>query len=99
MTCINTMFLVTLYFVSSVFSSRTDNAHFQIRNIANPPISKISYSSSGGKGGNYESLDVSPSSVIYVQARRGVEKRIKEKTVKSFWNRLTKTINLRDFGK
>ena len=92
-------FLVTLYFVSAIFSSRGDHAHFQIRNIANRPISKISYSSSGGKGGNYESLDLSPTSVIYVQARRGVEKRIKEKTVKSFWNRLTKTINLRDFSK
>ena len=32
-------------------------------------------------------------------ARRGVEKKIKEKTEKSFWNRLVKTINLRDFDK
>ena len=99
MICRNTIFSVTLCFVSAIFYSQADHGHLQIRNIANAPISKISYSSSGGKSGSYESLDISPVSVIYVAARRGVEKKIKEKTVKSFWNRLMKTINLRDFDK
>jgi hypothetical protein len=34
-----------------------------------------------------------------VQAHRGSEKTRKEKTVKSFWKSLTKTINLKDFKK
>ena len=99
MICCNTIFSVTLYFVSAIFYSQADHGHLQIRNIANPTISKISYSSSGGKSGSYETLDISAASVIYVGAHRGVEKKIKEKTVKSFWNRLMKTINPRDFDK
>lgn len=34
-----------------------------------------------------------------MQARRGNEKTIKEKTEKAFWNGLTKSINLKDFDK
>jgi hypothetical protein len=89
--------LVTLYFVSAIFQA-SDN-HVETKSIANTPISKISYSSSGGKSGNYESLDISSTSIIYVRGHRGAEKSIKEKTAKSFWTRLTKTINLRDFDK
>jgi hypothetical protein len=63
------------------------------------PISKISYSSAGGKAGNYENLDIKPDSLIYVQGHRGVEKTIKEKTLKSFWNKLTKSINFTHFDK
>jgi len=62
-------------------------------------ISKISYASSGGKAGNYESLDITSVSLTYVQGHRGVEKTIDEKTVNSFWNKLTKAINLTDFDK
>ena len=96
---LNTIFLVALYVVSAISYSPADHGDVRISNIANSPISKISYSSSGGKAGIYESLDISPDSVIYVQGRRGVEKSIKEKTMKSFWNKLMKTINLRDFDK
>jgi hypothetical protein len=77
----NTIFLVTLYVVSAISYSPTDHGHLRISSIANSPISKISYNSSGGKSGSYESLDISPDSVIYVQGRRGVEKWIKEKTI------------------
>jgi hypothetical protein len=85
------IFLVTLYFGLTIPS--------RVINLADTPISKISYSSSGGKSGNYESLDISPDSVIYIQGRRGLEKSRREKTVNSFWKTLTKTINLRDFDK
>jgi len=94
-----TIFFVAIYFVSAFFRSQPDCNHKQIKNNEAPPISKVSYSSSGGRSGNYESLDISPASVIYVQGRRGVEKSIKEKTVTSFWNKLTKAINLSDFDK
>jgi hypothetical protein len=92
---LKTIFSVTLYFVSAIFQGGC----VETRKVTNTPISKISYSSSGGKSGNYESLDISPTSIIYVQGHRGAEKSIKEKTDKSFWTRLTKTINLRDFDK
>jgi len=71
----------------------------QINNISNSPVSKISYTSTGGKGGYYESLAITPASLTYVQGHRGVEKTIKEKTISSFWERLTKTVNLEDFDK
>jgi len=80
-------------------SLRTLRPDSQLAPISNSPISKVSYSSAGGKGGNYESLDITPDSLIYVQGRRGVEKTINEKTVHSFWNKLTKTINLTYFDK
>ena len=76
---------------------RPDYNHLQIKRA--PPISKISYTSAGGKAGNYESLNITRDSLIYVQGHRGVEKKINEKTVNSFWNKLTKSINLRDFDK
>jgi len=79
-----------VHFTSSLRTLRPDY---------NSPISKISYTSAGGKAGNYESLDITPGSLIYVQGHRGVEKTIHEKTVTSFWNKLTKSINLRDFDK
>jgi len=90
---LNTIFLIALYFGSAIFQAN------QTKDIANTPISKILYSSSGGKSGNYESVDISPGSTIYIQGHRGTEKRIKEKTVKNFWISLTKTIKLRDFDK
>ena len=95
----NAIFLISLYLVSALFPVHTSDHRVETKNILHTPISKISYSSSGGKSGNYESLDISPTAVIYIQGRRGNEKTIKEKTVKSFWTRLTKTINLTDFDK
>jgi hypothetical protein len=96
---LKTILIVILYFVSAVFPSQTNDNNAETKNIADTPISKISYSSSGGKSGNYESLDISSDSVIYIQGRRGLEKSRREKTVKSFWKTLTKTINLKDFDK
>ena len=82
------------------FASRSFGTLRTLRpNCPNSPISKISYTSAGGKAGNYESLDITPDSLVYVQGHRGVEKTISEKTLNSFWNKLTKSINLRDFDK
>lgn len=87
-----------MYFVSVAISQANDNS-VETKHSSNPPISKITYSSSGGRGGKYETLNISSAFVIYVQGHGGAEKTIKEKTVKDFWNRLTKTINLKDFDK
>jgi hypothetical protein len=62
-------------------------------------IIKIAYSSTGGRGGNYESLSISADSLIYLQARRGNEQTIHEITPTGFWHRLTASINLNDFNK
>ena len=96
---LKTIFLVTSYFVSAIFPSQTRSNNAETKNIADTLISKISYSSSGGKSGSYESLDISSDSLIYVQGRSDSEKSIRDTTSKSFWNTLTKTINLKDFDK
>ena len=99
MTSLYTILLATLYFVSAIFSSQACNNRIEAKSIAGSLISKISYTSSGGRSGDYESLDISADSLIYVLGHRGVENTIKEKTLKSAWNRLTKAVNLRDFNK
>jgi hypothetical protein len=96
---LHTLFLVAVYFVSAIFPIQAKDHGVETKYITDKPVSKISYSSSGGRSGNYESLDIAEDSVIYVQAHRGSEKTRKEKTVKSFWKSLTKTINLKDFKK
>jgi len=94
-----TIFFVTLYFVLSIFPPHTKGNDIETKNIADTLISKISYSSSGGKSGRYESLDIASDYIIYVQGHSGSEKSIREKTSKSFWNTLTNTINIKDFDK
>ena len=96
---LKTIFPVTLYFVLAIFPSQTKSNNVETKNIADTLILKISYSSSGGKSGSYESLDISLDSLIYVQGRNGSEKSIREKTSKSFWNTLMNTINLNNFDK
>ena len=96
---LKTIFPVTLYFVLSIFPSHIKDNNVETINIADTLISKISYSSSGGKSGSYESLDISLDSIIYVQGRSDSEKSIREKTAKSSWNNLTNAINLKDFDK
>lgn len=91
-----TIFLVAMSFVS-VVSPLNCSHSTGTKNTPDILITKISYSTTGGRGGNYEHLDISTDSLIYIQARRGTEKAIKEKTVTNDWNRLTSTINLDDF--
>ena len=86
------------HFADPLRPLRPDYNDLQI-NHTHYPISKISYTSAGGRAGNYESLDITPDSLIYVQGHRGVEKTINEKTLNSFWNKLTHSINLTDFDK
>jgi len=93
------IFFLGLYFVPVISDAPSNCNHSQTKKIDASQISKISYTSAGGKAGNYESLDITPDSLVYVQGRRDVEKTINEKTVTSFWNKLTKTINLTDFDK
>ena len=96
---LKTILWACLYFLPGTSLSTCKHKNIATGNSANTPISKISYSSSGGRSGNAESLDITPDSVIYTEARRGVEKMITEKTVKSLWNGLTKAVNLNDFDK
>ena len=62
-------------------------------------VSKVSYHSTGGRGGNYESLEISADSAIYMQARRGEEKTVRQQQSPSSWTELLSTINLADFDK
>ena len=91
--------LASLSFSSVLFSPETCNDRAAANNPATTPITKISYSTTGGRSGNYESLDVTADSLIYLQARRGDEKTLTEKTETDFWARLTNSINLEDFGR
>src|SRR4051812_26257044 len=99
MTYLKTIFLTCIYFLYTAFLPTCKHNNIQGRNIADTQISKITYSSLGGRSGNYESLNITTDSVIYIEARHGVEKTITEKTVKSFWSGLIKTIKLEDFDK
>ena len=96
---LKTIVLASLYFGSITFLPKNNCNKLQAEKISNTPVSKISYSSSGGRSGNYETLDITADSLIYVQGHRGAEKSRREKTVKSFWNGMTKTINFKDFDK
>src|SRR5215216_4779115 len=98
MCSVNEILLASLYFVSVITSSGCNN-YTKTNDSTNTIITKISYATTGGRSGNYESLDISADSLIYLQARHGDEKIIKEKTAKDFWSNLTKTINLKDFDK
>jgi hypothetical protein len=91
--------ITTFLSLSTIAPSKCNNTNTHTNNHANNTISKISYSTTGGRSGNYESLDIITDSLVYIQARRGNEKMIKEKTEKVFWNSLTKSINLQDFDK
>ena len=96
---LKTLLLAGLYLLPIIFISSCKHNKIQAANIAEISISKISYASSGGRSGNYENVVITPDSVIYVEARRGVEKSIAEKTIKGFWSDLIKSINLTDFDK
>ncbi|HEV7331714.1 MAG TPA: hypothetical protein VGN63_11800 [Flavisolibacter sp.] len=80
-----------------MFSLKTCNNRVKATNDTSTAITKIAFSTTGGRSGNYESLDVSADSLTYLQARRGNEKTIKLKTEKEFWSRLTRSINREDF--
>lgn len=95
---LHTVLLTTLYFLSIISPSQCNNIA-KPKNNTNTSISKISYSTTGGRSGNYESLDISADSLFYLQARRGNEKTIRKKTEKVFWDSLTRAINLKDFDK
>ena len=62
-------------------------------------VIKITYNATGGRGGNYESLEITSDSLFFVQARRGNEKSIKQKTGRDFWNNLITSFNAADFQK
>jgi hypothetical protein len=96
---LKTIFLACLYFASTTFQPEFKCNNLKAGGITNQPISKISYSSSGGRSGNYESLDITADSIIYIEAHRGNEKSRREKTARSFWNGLIKAMNLKDFDK
>jgi hypothetical protein len=87
-----------LYFSAAIFVSQF-NYCATTKKGSGTPITKIAYSSSGGRSGNYENLEISPDSLFYVQARRGIEKAIRQKTATTFWNDLTGRLHLEDFDR
>lgn len=89
--------MIILYLASSSLALQPDGC--KTKNNSITPITKITYSTTGGRGGNYESLEISQDSLLYVQARRGNEKTTKEKTAKKFWNEITDKIKLQNFSR
>ena len=85
-----------LFLALSVLSFQPDGC--RTNKVNKETVTKIRYSTTGGRGGNYESLEIFPDSLIYIQARRGVEKTTKEPTTKTFWDQITAKINLKDFA-
>lgn len=90
--------LVSIFLFASVISPSPFHSCVTAKQ-STATITKISYSSAGGRAGNSEKLEISSDSLFYVQARGGVEKTIKEKTVKEFWKGLIGKISFKDFDK
>lgn len=97
MTFFPTSIFVTLFLSFSIALSQSQNNVLQINDATDTRITKITYSSSGGRGGYYVNLDITSTSTVYVQGNAETSKTIKEKTSKTYWNSLTKALNLRDF--
>ena len=97
MTFFHTSIFVTLFLSFSIASSQSQSSDLLTNNSTANRITKISYSSSGGRGGYYVNLDITAISTVYVQGNPETSKTIKEKTSKTYWNSLTKALNLRDF--
>ncbi|HMD00511.1 MAG TPA: hypothetical protein VKH37_10170, partial [Ferruginibacter sp.] len=62
-------------------------------------IIKISYSTTGGRGGNTESLDVTKMSTVFTKGHAGVDKTTKAMTSKTFWAQITNALDLKNFDK
>lgn len=67
--------------------------------LPNAAITKISYNTTGGRGGNTVSLEITANNLVYVQGRGGVEKTIREKTSRSLWISLTRSVNIKDLNR
>ena len=91
--------IASLYVVTGVSSSKSCHNEASVKSNAAITITKISYSTTGGRGGNYERLDVTADSLVYLQARRGQEKTTNEKTPAELWRQLVTSINLADFDR
>jgi len=63
------------------------------------PITRIAYSTTGGRAGNYEALEINPDSTFFTKALRGNEQYVKQKTDRAFWNDIIQTIRLADFDR
>lgn len=85
--------------VTGVSSSKSCHNGASVKGNAATTITKISYSTTGGRGGNYESLNVTADSLVYLQARRGEEKTTSEKTPTDIWRQLVTSIKLDDFDR
>ena len=62
-----------------------------------PGISSIVYDKTGGRGGNTEHLSITRFSIYYTQGKAGKEKTLTEKISFANWNKLTASINLKNF--
>ena len=79
-------------------SSQTGQKSPVTTQVASAPISKISYSSSGGRGGNTVTLEITATTLIYTKGHAGAEKTIRERTSRNLWASLTRSINVKDLN-
>jgi hypothetical protein len=91
--------LLSAFYLSTAIFTSQFNFCATTKNNRAAVISKITYASSGGRSGNYENLQISPDSLFFVQALRGVERMVKQKTPNAFWIDLTGSLNLQDFDR
>ena len=69
------------------------------QNLHNAAITKVTYSATGGRGGNTVSLEITAGNLVYVQGHAGAEKTIKERTSRSLWLSLVRSINVKDLDR
>jgi len=66
---------------------------------AMPPIMKVTYSTNAGRGGTSVNMTITQNTIVYIQGHNGDEKTYKEKTPRSLWSGLTRSINIKDLDR
>ena len=70
-----------------------------VQGRAMPPIMKVTYSTNAGRGGTSVNLTITQNTLVYTQGHNGAEKTIKERTARSLWMSLTRSINIKDLDR
>lgn len=94
-----TLLSATFFGLLGLQSIQLGQKSFVTQKVASAPISKISYSTTGGRGGNTISLEITATTLIYTKGHAGEEKTIRERTSRNLWSSLTRSINIKDFDR
>ena len=89
--------LVAKLFLLSAAIPQGHGKNLPIQNDTNGAITKVSYNSTGGRGGNTVSMEITANIITYTQGHAGTDKTIRERTSRSLWMNLTRSINIKDF--